>query len=146
MFLNLSEAPQGLILTYPSWISLLFGVAALAAAYALVWRPDGPTKRRIGGCFAASFLSVAALYFGTYTARFDDTGASLRAFARYDLSVSWQNVRGIRLERARNRGQVGHVLMIATASGELEFNISDLDDAGLGRLIPFVDKQIDSSR
>lgn len=146
MIVKLIENSPGITLSYSAWIPLLCAGIALAIAFSLVRRADFSQQRRFGGYLGVLFLTLAALYFGSYKASFNSTGASLYAFGRYDLKVDWQDVRGVRLERAHNRGRVGHVLMIATASGELEFNISDLNDDGLGRLMPYVEAQVGASR
>jgi hypothetical protein len=146
MILKLIEAAQGITLSYPAWVPWLFAGGALGMIYILIWRAETRKGRRLAAAFGVLGLIWAALYFGTYRASFDADGASLYSFTRYNLKVDWRDVTGFRLERARNRGRVGHVMLIATEGSELEFNISDLDDDGLRLLTRYVEAQIAASR
>ena len=146
MIVKLVQNSQGITLSYAAWIPLLCAGITLAIVYSLVRRADFWQQRRFGGYLGALFMTLAALYFGSYKVSFNATGASLYAFGRYNLKVDWLDVSGVRLERAHNRGRVGQVLMIATSSGELEFNISDLNEDGLRHLMPYIEAQIGASR
>jgi hypothetical protein len=146
MILKMIEAAQGITLSYPAWVPLLCTGGALVVVYILIWRPQALKGHRVAGFIGILLLAWAALYFGTYRANFSAEGASLYSFTRYNIKVDWRDVTGFRLEPARNRGRAGHVMLITTVGGELEFNISDLDDEGLGLLARYVEAQIEATR
>lgn len=146
MVLQLIETADSLLLRYPAWLPLVCGLLGAACGYTAIWRPAQWKDRRWAGFVVTGLLLFAALYFGSYRARFDQTGGRQGSIVGYRVQVDWREVSSVRLERSRGKGAIGQVIVVATPRGEFEFNTADLDAHSLGRVRQYIEARIDASR
>ena len=127
---------QGLVLAYPIWPSVAFGIAALGlAAYAVLRSPR--IRRRWPLSLAVLIAAWAAIYVGTFRTTVTDEGGSAYAFLRYDHAVRWQDAADIYLEHPAS-GTDWQIVVIDRQRRAHRFDVGELSIADRDRVMAYM--------
>ena len=110
MLMRLSENDGALVVSYASWVGIVFVLMGIALAAYLV-RRFTMTGKTFGFVAAAFVCLYGGIHFLGFKAEMDSTGVRVYEPFRRDARVTWKQVRGVRIEeRGESRGKGTHLV------------------------------------